>query len=166
MKAVCIETGDTALLQEQKEYFIFPNGESHVYVSKFDNQGAHFGCYEKDFFQEIVEEDPVRPPEPPELNPDLEHGQVYKAFLVWTSKRGFWSLEGKHYYLKQHDKVSSQVWFYEDPECKKLRGIFQKHYFTDYEPIETIPQKEEQALVEESPPELLPEEDWEQMSLF
>lgn len=160
MKGLCVDPGGTTTLTQGKEYFLFQNGPTHFYVCKFDNPKAHFGCYQKDLFQVIAEEAPQRPPEPPRIKIDLTMGAVYRAFLVWVRMPGHRELEGKHYYVRQHKTQSTQVNIYDDPECTIGRGTFQKYYFIDYELVES---KNEEAEFE---PDALPEEDWEQMSLF
>lgn len=161
MKGLCVDPGGTTTLKEGIEYFIFPNGSNHFYVSKFDNPKAHFGCYQKELFQEKTEEEaPELPQEPPMVKVDLKMDEVYKAFFVWVRKPGHWHLVGKSYFVKQHKTQSTQVNVYDDPECKIGRGTFQTYYFIDFELIEM--KNEEIEFI----PDVLLEEDWEQMSLF
>lgn len=56
MKGICKDNGPSINLEQGKEYFLFPHGSTHFYVSKFDNPGAFFGIYEQRFF-EIIEDD-------------------------------------------------------------------------------------------------------------
>lgn len=51
LEGVCIDTGGTLALKRDTTYFLFPNGENLFYVSRFPNEGAHFGCFRADLFQ-------------------------------------------------------------------------------------------------------------------
>ncbi|WP_153465074.1 hypothetical protein [Sediminibacillus terrae] len=59
MKGICVDPSQSALLEENKEYFIFPNGATAFYVSKFNRKGAHFGCFQADRFEVIAEDSTV-----------------------------------------------------------------------------------------------------------
>ncbi|ANB66181.1 hypothetical protein GFC29_3860 (plasmid) [Anoxybacillus sp. B7M1] len=61
MKGTCIDTGDTAVLEKGKTYFLFPSGSSYVYVSKFDDAHAHMGCFPSFLFQIQRNEWPEEP---------------------------------------------------------------------------------------------------------
>ena len=50
MKGKCL-TSHITPLERGREYFLFPLGDSHYYVSKFDNQNAHCGVYQKEHFE-------------------------------------------------------------------------------------------------------------------
>lgn len=45
MKAICIEVDSSVVLKMEQEYYVFPAGPEHYYVSRFDNVNANFGCY-------------------------------------------------------------------------------------------------------------------------
>ena len=138
--------------------YLFPNGAAHYYVSRFPNEAAHIGCFQKEKFKLIDD----WPPEPPAIIPKLKHEQVYKAKLIWSTK---WykkaGREWKHYYViaKDHQKNFT---FFEDEQLTKLCGCFPAHWFTDYQPVEPAPMEEsfEMELIEEEPA------NFEQMSLF
>lgn len=55
MKGRCISVGDTSTLQIGQEYFLFPAGPNHYYVSRFNNVDAHFGCYQARYFDLMKE---------------------------------------------------------------------------------------------------------------
>lgn len=55
MKGRCISAGDTTTLKPEQEYFLFPAGSNHYYVSRFDNPNAHFGCYQAKYFELVKE---------------------------------------------------------------------------------------------------------------
>lgn len=59
MKAVCIDTGHSTVLREGKEYFVFPTGSSHYYVSNFESVNSHMGAFLKPMF-EIVEDNKTK----------------------------------------------------------------------------------------------------------
>ena len=164
MLAVCINAADTTTLVKGKQYYVFPNGSNHAYVSKFDNPSAHFGCYRQSLFEEVSEDAPVRPPEPRHLDWELEPNQVYQALMGRTDKDGFWHLEGQMFYVRQHEKYSGQVRIYRDPQCTKYKGQFMTHWFTDFEAIEV--EKDQNQTELDTKVELLPDNDWEQMKLF
>lgn len=55
MRAVCIDTGHSTVLREGKEYFVFPTGSSHYYVSNFGSVNSHTGAFLRSMF-EIVDD--------------------------------------------------------------------------------------------------------------
>ncbi|MEC3796969.1 hypothetical protein ABEY46_19410 [Bacillus velezensis] len=64
LKGECL-SADITPLEKGKEYFLFPLGESHFYVSKFNNVNAHCGAYQKKLFR-ITDADHSEAPEPNE----------------------------------------------------------------------------------------------------
>ncbi|MCM2674066.1 hypothetical protein [Alkalicoccobacillus plakortidis] len=164
MKVQCIDVGETTTLTEGNVYFLYPNGSEHAYISKFDNPSAHFGCYRKSLFEKVFEDAPVLPLEPPELNWELESGQVYKAYLTWVNMPGAKHMIDQSYFVRKHPRHRHQVSVFEDPECTSFRAILSSNYFRDYELIES----DAIGLIEEEFMDIeeLPAEDWEQMSLF
>ena len=163
MKSVCFDTGDTTTLVQGREYYLFPNGATHAFVSKFNNSSSHFGCYRQSLFEKVSEDTPELPPEPPELDWELEPEQVYKAYLTWVKMPGAKHMIDQIYYIRKHPRHRHQVSVFKDPECNNLRAILSSHYFIDYELIES----DGIGLIEEiMDNEELPTGDWEQMSLF
>lgn len=60
MKGTCIDNkGVEDAIEIGKEYSLFPHGAGHYYVSNFD-LNAHFGVFEKKFFQLIDENTPIQ----------------------------------------------------------------------------------------------------------
>lgn len=55
MKGVCINDDQCNVIVKGETYFLFPNGPSNFYVSKFDNSKAHSGCFNAKRFR-ILEE--------------------------------------------------------------------------------------------------------------
>ncbi|WP_313429626.1 hypothetical protein [Siminovitchia terrae] len=53
MKAVCMDTGNSTVLREGKEYFVFPTGSSYYYVSNFGSVNSHMGAFQRSMFQVI-----------------------------------------------------------------------------------------------------------------
>ncbi|WP_458412756.1 hypothetical protein ACNQFZ_18390 [Schinkia sp. CFF1] len=53
LQGICIDTGQTTVLEKGKLYFLFQNGETHFYVSKFPRIDSHTGCYKANRFQII-----------------------------------------------------------------------------------------------------------------
>ena len=164
MKVQCIDVGGTTTLTEGNVYFLYPNGSEHAYISKFDNPSAHFGCYRQSLFKELSQVAPKRPPEPPELDWELETGQVYKAYLTWVKMPGAKHMIDQSYFVCKHPRHRHQVSVFEDPERTSFRAILSSNYFRDYELIES----DSIGLIEEEfmDAEKLSAEDWEQMSLF
>lgn len=62
MKARCIDTGSSVALTKGKDYYVYDNGTSHYYVSRFNDERSHFGCFRKSLFEvvEREEEEPIR----------------------------------------------------------------------------------------------------------
>jgi hypothetical protein len=88
LQGICVDTGETTVLEKGKKYFLFPGGSNNYYVSKFPNANAHTGCFRKSLFQ-IVQEDEW-PPEPPANSiPVLDNSKVYKAKLVRKNDRDY-----------------------------------------------------------------------------
>ncbi|MGP4063042.1 hypothetical protein [Halobacillus sp. H74] len=56
MKAKCINASGSMVLEEGREYFVFPAGASY-YVSRFDNESSHMGCFQSKRFQVLEEVD-------------------------------------------------------------------------------------------------------------
>ncbi|HBZ09144.1 MAG TPA: hypothetical protein DEO65_04540 [Bacillus bacterium] len=51
MKAVCIDANLITVLQEGKEYFVFPNGPSSFFVSNFNSVRSHMGAFQRSRFK-------------------------------------------------------------------------------------------------------------------
>lgn len=62
MKGICVDSTNSAVLEVSREYFLFPNGPNAYYVSKFDRETAHFGCFQAKRFEVLeMEEGPSEP---------------------------------------------------------------------------------------------------------
>jgi hypothetical protein len=151
LQGTCIKVGQSAVLEKGKEYFLFPNGPDHYYVSRFPNENAHTGC-----FQVIEEEDLVMP--------EINREKVYIAHMYW--KEGYPGLELKEFFIKAG---KTHCYLYEDRGLKQFKGCFPLEWFTDFEEIvpETV---ESDSIVEETVHELdnFVQETggYEQLSLF
>jgi hypothetical protein len=136
LRGVCINPERTDLMEKGKTYYLFPNGPDHVYVSRFDNPGAHFGCFERSRFNELTEEkqaDPW-PPEPPVIIPNLDREKLYKARLIW--RESFY--KGKElgeYYITP---LESSCFFYRNPGKERFCGCFPIHWFEGFAEVETV----------------------------
>lgn len=49
LKGICL-TNEFTPLEKGVEYFLFPLGSAHYYVSKFDSPGSHYGAFEARHF--------------------------------------------------------------------------------------------------------------------
>jgi hypothetical protein len=58
LQGICVDTGETTVLEKGKKYFLFPGGSNNYYVSKFPNANAHTGCFRKSLFQIVQEKEP------------------------------------------------------------------------------------------------------------
>lgn len=94
LQGICIDIGETTVLEKGKTYFLFPNGSTHYYVSKFQNKNSHFGCFRKSFFQ-IVQEDEWSPEPPADNVPSLDSSKIYEA-----REKGYHATTGKPLTLK------------------------------------------------------------------
>lgn len=163
MRAVCIDAGDSAVLQVGETYHVFFNGSSHLYVSKFDNEKAHFGCFQVTQFGILADSDKPDvsqdwPEEPLGKVLDIEPDTVYKAQLIYRSE-GYIHKELGTYYLKPK---KTHAFFYKDKELQNLMGMFPLHWFDQFEKVER--EIDNEKVFEE--PEELPADEWQQMSLF
>lgn len=163
MKGRCIDTGGSTVLEKGEVYHLFLNGPDHFYVSKFDNKNAHFGCFGRRFFEPVLEIEQDHnedwPPEPIETQEimRLDRSKIYKASLIWREK-GYQGKELKDYYIKP---LKTHAYFYHDEKLQRSGGCFPLKWFTNFEEIEY-----QECEEETDEQELLPEIEWEQMSLF
>lgn len=132
LQGICINTSYTAVLEKGRKYFLFPNGPSSFYVSKFPNEKAHTGCFRAVFF-EITEENKL-PAEPEAISLCLDPDKVYKATLIW--KTPFYKSKlNQDYYLKPS---KMNAFFYKDLELEQLAGCFPLHWFSGFTEVENI----------------------------
>lgn len=157
MKGKCLSS-DITPLDKGREYFLFPLGDSHYYVSKFDSVNAHCGAYEKKHFKVI---DAGLGDEPPAGNYDhLDSSKIYSAELIWM-KPAYALLEPLGtYYVKPKAPRMTHCYYFHDRELTKYGGIYPLHWFINFKesdetPVHQIEEKKELLAVE-----------WQQMSLF
>jgi hypothetical protein len=127
LKGICIDPGQTVVLEKGKSYFLFPNGTKHYYVSDFNNKNAHKGCFQALYFQIAKEEE--RLAEPVAKSVSLDPDKVYKAKLIWR-KPGYKFIELKEYFVKLS---KTHCDFYNDINLKKYFGCFPLHWFANFE---------------------------------
>lgn len=165
MRGICINNGGSVVLQEGASYSLFSNGPDRFYVSNFDNENAHFGCFKAELFKPIAESDQTVitkdeepwPTEPPVKVPQLDENKIYQARLIWR-KPGYKGKDLKEYYLRPS---KTHAYFYHDKQLKSCGGCFPLHWFVDFEEVLI----EEQVQLEEGL-EMFPVEEWQQMTLF
>jgi hypothetical protein len=165
LQGICVDTGETTVLEKGKKYFLFPGGSNNYYVSKFPNANAHTGCFRKSLFQ-IVQEDEW-PPEPPANSiPVLDNSKVYKAKLVWR-KRGYAFIQLGTYYLKP---LKTHAYVYRDKQLKKCVGCFPLHWFTEFREVDEEETKTNEVVFETEALEFEIKEEkheiFEQMCIF
>ena len=150
----CIDVGSTLTLQLNQEYYCFPNGPNHFYVSRFPKQGAQFGCFTREHFRETqkVEEPPLIDLE--QFNRDA----IYEAELIYNKR--YTSVRLQTYYIRPRQTHCN---FYMDLELTRLQGCFPLHWFTNFKEIKTY---EAPVIVEEVVKEEEPVHVEEQLSLF
>jgi hypothetical protein len=68
-------------LNREEIYYLYPNGHSHFYVSRFPNQGAHTGCFERTLFSINTETTSNLTGEPKRIPFSLDCTKIYKAKL-------------------------------------------------------------------------------------
>jgi hypothetical protein len=129
LQGVCIDQGQSAVLLKGTSYYLFPNGSSHFYVSKFPNRNTHKGCFQAKYFQIIEKE--LWPEEPEVRSVSLDPEKVYKAKLIWR-KPGYETTLLKQYNLKP---LKTHAFFFRDSECNELAGCFPLHWFTGFEEL-------------------------------
>lgn len=133
-------------LEKGKKYFLFPNGESHYYVSKFPNPNAHRGCFQAILFRPVKEEE--WPIEPPKREIKLEFGKIYQAKLIWRNKT-YESPLGEIYYIEPSKGCN---YIYKDKELKKFIGGFPLHWFEDFKELQQEEIHIEETVQEEEKP--------------
>jgi hypothetical protein len=156
MQGRCIDPGATLTLELNKVYYLFPNGPHAYYVSRFNRQGAHFGCYQAAHFELIQEQQEDWPPEPAAAPINLDPGKLYLARLIWR-RPGYKQTKLQHYYIKPG---KTHAYFYRQYYAgilEEFGGCFPQHWFTDFQEIqEELPEIQEQE----------PQQQEEQIELF
>lgn len=151
MRGRCIDPGATLALELNKVYYLFPNGPHAYYVSRFNNPGAHLGCYQAEYFKEFQESigvafygpwQPEEPheephqegwPEEPAAAPiGLEPGKLYLANLIWR-RPGYKQTKLQQYYVRAKQ---THGYFYKDPQLKQCGGCFPLHWFVGFKEIQ------------------------------
>jgi hypothetical protein len=165
LQGICVDTGETTVLEKGKKYFLFPGGSNNYYVSKFPNANAHTGCFRKSLFQ-IVQEDEW-PPEPSADNvPVLDSSKIYAAKLVWR-KRGYAFIQLGTYYLQP---ARTHAYVYRDKQLEKCVGCFPLHWFAEFREVDEEENETNEVIVETEVPEHETKEEmpenFEQMSIF
>ncbi|MCM3705334.1 hypothetical protein M3205_06275 [Cytobacillus firmus] len=167
LQGICLDDSQSAVLAKGKSYYLFPNGSSYYYVSKFPNKNAHTGCYEANMFA-ICEEE-IWPEEPEVRKIELDPEKVYKASLIWR-KQGYQSTELKEYYIEPKD---THAYFFHDRELNRCGGCYLLHWFTGFvEVTEENEQISEEMVLEFEENDHIYTEDvqefngYEQLSLF
>lgn len=163
MEGICVDKNQSTVLENGKRYFLFPNGPDHYYVSNFNNNKSHFGCFQALYFQLIEKE--IWPPEPVPKSISLDHGKIYKANLIWR-KPGYKIVELKDYYIRPGETHAE---FFKDKDLTKCCGCFPLHWFSNFRSIETESANIE-PILEENAPNFVESEPkitkYEQLSLF
>jgi len=131
LRGICIDKGDAAGLVEETKYYLFPNGESHFYVSKFPNSEAHQGCFRADLFKII--NDNEDPEEPEEKQITLDPTKIYRAKLIWRSPGYRSNNELKEYFIRP---LKKHGYYYKDPNLKQFKGCFPLHWFEKFEEVD------------------------------
>jgi hypothetical protein len=168
LQGVCVDSGQSAVLEKGTSYYLFPNGSKHFYVSKLPNASAHKGCFQAKYFQVIDKE--LWPEEPEIVAHALDTEKVYKANLIWR-KPGYRSTELKTYYVQPK---MTHGYFYHDSNLKRCGGCFPLHWFSDFQEYDLdiidqeVPEfdidfEETVPILVESDPNL---SNYEQLSLF
>jgi hypothetical protein len=152
LQGICIDHGQTVVLEKGKSYFLFPNGTQHYYVSNFPNKNAHKGCFQTQYFQIIEKE--KWPLEPEIKNFNLDPEKVYRAKLIWR-KPGYKFLELKEYFVKQ---CKTHVDFYHNSSLKEYGGCFPLHWFTNLVEVqqEEIVQEISNSVIKSEENDLIP----------
>jgi len=142
MQGVCINPGATVTLQEGETYFLFEHGLNNYLVSRFNNLNAHFGSYEKKFFEVIQEEQP----EPANLWP-LKRRYIAEV----SSKRAAYRLEERFIIGPAKNEPYFNVYLLDNPERGPI-GSYIHNFFNILEPYE------ESAIKPDPKPIELPQE--------
>lgn len=139
LQGICVDPGQSVVLEKGKNYFLFPHGPKHFYVSKFPSKESHRGCFSSEYFQLVEKEE--WPQEPDVKVISLDPDKVYKARLIWR-KKGYQDKQLGIYFIKP---FKDHGYFYRDSELKKCGGCFPLHWFTDFVEVD----------VEEREPEII-----------
>ncbi|MEH7490852.1 hypothetical protein [Neobacillus niacini] len=126
LQGICVNSGQSVVLEKGKRYFLFPNGTKHFYVSNFPNKNAHKGCFQTNYFQIIEKEE--WPQEPKEMVIRLDPEKIYKANLIWR-KPGYKTTELKEYYVQPK---MTHGYFYHNKNLIDCGGCFPLHWFANF----------------------------------
>lgn len=118
-------------LKVEEDYYLFPNGPDYYYVSRFPNERAHTGCYERHLFKTFIETEGVEK-EPEQKAIKLDKEKMYSARLIWR-REGYSSTELKTYYIKP---LNTHCYFYEDAKLTKFIGCFPMHWFDEFSEVD------------------------------
>jgi hypothetical protein len=127
LQGVCVDP-NSINVEEGRQYFLFPNGEDHVYASRFQDEKAHFGCFSRKVFRIVQEEE--WPPEPTiDHVREIDRERIYRARLIWR-RPGYKYKELTEYYLQPKQ---THAYFFFDSELKDCGGCFPLHWFDDFQ---------------------------------
>lgn len=141
LQGVCVDRGQTEVLEKGKTYYLFPNGDNHYYVSNFPNEHAHKGCFHSKYFQILEQE--LYPPESENRVIHLDQEKIYKANLIWVSP-GYKLFTSKEYYIKPR-KTHGDC--YHDKHLTKLGGCLPLHWFDNFIEIDiNVPTMDETVI--------------------
>ncbi|HWL22415.1 MAG TPA: hypothetical protein VNR38_01450 [Ureibacillus sp.] len=131
MQGVCINPGPTVTLQEGETYFLFDHGLNNYLVSRFNNPNAHFGSYEKKFF-EVIQEEQLEPSqaEPANLWP-LKRRYIAEI----SSKRDAYRLGERFIIGSAKNEPYFNVYLLDNPERGPI-GSYIHNFFNILEPYE------------------------------
>ncbi|MGF2617751.1 hypothetical protein FZC84_11985 [Rossellomorea vietnamensis] len=177
MRGICVDPEGTLVLDSKKVYYLFPNGDKAFYVSKFNSEKSHFGCFQAERF-EVIEENITEvslenseewPAEPEELEGiRLDPSKVYSARLVWR-QLGYKSTELQMYYIRPKKTHADFYGKYEGGVLKDFGGCFPLHWFSEFaehELLSTENVTETEEIVHETVKNEMFRQKSEQLSLF
>ncbi|WP_339148376.1 hypothetical protein [Sutcliffiella sp. BMC8] len=149
LQGICVKADSAEVLSKGENYYLFPNGPEHYYVSKYPNQGAHKGCYHAERFK--LKHNEI----------ELHKDRLYSAELIYTYP-GYSTKLFQRYFIRPS---KTHCYFYKDAEQQKLMGCYPKEWFKDFEEIESVVESEQADVsdfdIQEDKPEMM-----EQLSLF
>lgn len=137
------------------QYYAFKNGDNYFYVSSFDRQSAHTGCFQAKHFTEVA---------PPNEETQLQAGETYTADLI-TTEGQYPGTEYKSYYVIVGE-THGRFYEYNQHERGRFCGQFPLAWFTGFEKVAEKEQAPELQPNDKIDPVFATEPIFEQMSLF
>lgn len=121
-QGVCIDVELSAVLKENRTYFLREHGKNNYYVSNFNNPKSYFGSFRKECFRLIA-----------------EPRQNLKRFVAKVSKNYTWYTLGDEYIITEKDHNGYfHVYMKNRPHKGGPIGSYLDNFFEIIEPFNEV----------------------------